>query len=83
MDLTWEPPGPVSARFMVCDDPVQIINGPVGSGKTVTALVKCTRLAALQTPSRVHKARNSQNVLVPVRQFRVCVVRDPNERLTS
>jgi hypothetical protein len=81
LNIAWEPPGPVSQAFMASEAPVQVLNGPVGSGKTTTALMKCTRLAALQWPSRIHQARNSRGGLVPVRQFRACVVRDTYRQL--
>jgi hypothetical protein len=43
VDLGWQPPGPVSARFMASRARVQIINGPVGSGKTTTCFNKAVR----------------------------------------
>ncbi len=81
LSIAWEPPGPVSQRFMQSRMPVQILNGPIGSGKTTTALMKGLRLASEQWPSRLHKARNQHGELVPVRQFRLCVVRDTYRQL--
>lgn len=49
--LDWKPPGRVAAAFMNSTADVQIINGPVGSGKTTAVQMKSTKLAALQRPS--------------------------------
>lgn len=81
LNLTWTPPGPVAARFMASSAPVQILNGPVGSGKTTAALMKAIKLATRQQPSRRTRARNSRGQLVPVRLFKVAVVRDTYRQL--
>ena len=52
MDINWSPPGPVSEAFMHSTAKVQIINGPVGGGKTTTAFIKAVRLACAQRVSR-------------------------------
>jgi hypothetical protein len=36
----WEPPGPVAQAFLECEDPVALLMGPVGSGKTITGLMR-------------------------------------------
>jgi hypothetical protein len=64
LDLTWRSPGPVSSRYMRETRPVNILNGPIGAGKTRTNFSKAIRLAALQVPSR-------QDGL---RKFKLCVV---------
>lgn len=48
---TWSPPGPVSKAFFESPAEVSIFVGPVGSGKTSTAVNKLLTLAALQRPS--------------------------------
>ena len=67
LNLTWRAPGLVAARFMAAVAPIQIINGPVGSGKTTTAMMKAVRLATRQQPS------SHDGV---TRKFKLCCVRD-------
>ena len=81
LSLAWTPPGPVSARFMAAEEPAILLNGPIGSGKTSTAFMKAMRLAAAQWPSKTRRARNANGVLVPVRQFKLCVIRDTYRNL--
>lgn len=81
LDLAWSPPGPVAARFMASTAMVQIINGPIGSGKTTAALMKAIVLARRQAPSRRHRAHNARGELVPVRRFKLAVVRDTYRQL--
>lgn len=81
LEFTWKPPGPVSAAFMASMARIQIICGPLGSGKTSTALLKGVRLAAAQAPSTRDRLRNSKGELMPVRKFKFCVVRDTYGRL--
>lgn len=71
INLNWRSPGPVSSAFMQCNLPVQIINGPIGGGKTTTCFVKVLKLAARQKPSTVDGYR----------KFKVCVVRDTYRQL--
>ena len=71
LNLFWKPPGPVAARFMASTKPVQILNGPIGSGKTTACCIKIVRLATRQKPSS----------LDGVRKFKVCVVRDTYRQL--
>lgn len=68
---SWNPPGPVAARFMASTKPIQAILGPVGSGKTSAALMKLVKLGRQQAPS----PRDG------VRRFRACVVRDTYRQL--
>lgn len=77
LDLAWEPPGPVSAAFMNCNTIVQILNGPVGSGKTTTTLMKGLTLAQAQAPSTRDRTRTGQGI----RKFRLTVVRDTYRQL--
>ena len=60
---------------------VQVICGPLGSGKTTAGLIKAVRLAEAQRPSSRDRARNSLGELVPLRKFKVCVVRDTYRQL--
>lgn len=79
--LEWRPPGPVAARFMASTAPVQILNGPIGSGKTTAALMKLIRLAARQAPSTRDFERGAGGALIPIRKFKACVVRDTYRQL--
>ena len=81
LNLAWEPPGPVAARFMAAMARVQILNGPIGSGKTTAALMKAVRIATRQTPSLRHRAHNDRGELVPVRRFKLATVRDTYRQL--
>lgn len=40
MTATWSPPGPVSVAFLENRDPISLIMGPVGGGKTTTGLMR-------------------------------------------
>ena len=71
LNLEWKPPGPVSAAFMRATKSVQILNGPIGSGKTTSCLMKAIRIASRQAPS----SRDG------VRKFKLCVVRDTYRQL--
>lgn len=81
LNLDWKAPGPIAARFMASTAMVQIINGPVGSGKTTAALMKSIRIAARQRPSLKHRLLNSNKELVPVRRFKLAVIRDTYRQL--
>lgn len=61
VNLQWQPPGPVSKAFMddVTSD-VMAIMGPVGSGKTSTAVMKLLRMAQMQKKSPVDGVRYSK-----------------------
>ncbi|HWK44909.1 MAG TPA: hypothetical protein VNT30_09320 [Stellaceae bacterium] len=71
LDLRWKPPGPVAARFMAATARLQVLNGPIGSGKTTTVLMKVIQIASRQAVSR-HTGR---------RRVKVCVVRDTYRQL--
>ncbi|MDR3418680.1 MAG: hypothetical protein P4L83_21110 [Nevskia sp.] len=81
LDLTWLSPGPVSSRFMGSMDPLQILNGPVGSGKTTTVMMKAIRLASGQAPAKRTTLPGPDGARLPVRRFRVAVVRDTYRQL--
>lgn len=81
LNLAWKPPGPVAARFWKSTSRLQILNGPIGSGKTTACLMKAIRIAARQQPSLKHRMRNSTGELVPVRRFKLAVVRDTYRQL--
>lgn len=71
ISLAYRPPGPVAARFMTSSADVQLLNGPIGSGKTTACLIKSVMLACRQRPS----SRDGK------RKFRVCAVRDTYRQL--
>jgi len=81
LDLIWKSPGPVSSRFMAATAPVQILNGPIGSGKTTTALMKAIRLASMQATSTRDTSPGPGGRRLPVRKFKLCVVRDTYRQL--
>lgn len=81
IDLTWNSPGPVASAFMASTARVQIIEGPLGSGKTTAALVKGVRLAAAQAPSTRDRLLDKNGRLAPVRKFKFTVVRDTYRQL--
>ena len=55
----------------------QIINGPIGSGKTTAAFMKALRLATKQQPSSRERGDGGR----PLRKFKLCVVRDTYRQL--
>jgi hypothetical protein len=78
----WAPPGPIAARFFNDRHEIAIINGPVGSAKTTTALVKLNRRAARQRPSlRTTEPGPGTSEPWPVRLHRTTVVRDTYRQL--
>ncbi len=48
----FRPPGPVAERFMKSDAFYKIIRGPVGSGKTGTAIALVFQYICEQRPER-------------------------------
>jgi len=76
LSLEWRAPGPVSAAYMRDRARVSLINGPVGSAKTTTTLMKLIRLAMEQPISRGYMGVGPGGRRMPTRRFRVCVVRD-------
>ncbi len=81
LELGWEAPGPVAAAFMASTARVQILNGPIGSGKTTAALLKSIRLGSRQMVSTRDSTPGAGGKRVPVRKFRLCVVRDTYRQL--
>lgn len=71
INLDWTPPGPVSERFMASTAFTQILNGPIGSGKTTTNFMKHVENATKQQ-------RSSRD---GVRKYKLCVVRDTYREL--
>lgn len=51
LDLSWKSPGPVSTAFMRSRNMIDILNGPIGSGKTRTNFTRAVRMASEQKPS--------------------------------
>lgn len=80
LNLNWRPPGPIAARFRNSKAKIQIINGPVGSGKTTACLMKAVRLACEQMISR-GKTINVGDGDRAVRKFKLAVVRDTYRQL--
>ncbi len=80
LDINWKSPGPVSDRFMASDAFVQIINGPVGGGKTTNCFMKAIRLATRQMPSKT-RTINLGDGNRKVRKFKLCIVRDTYRQL--
>lgn len=64
LNLNWKSPGPVCTSFMHCSNDVEMLNGPIGAGKTRTVFVKAIRRARQQQPSSVDG----------IRKFKLCVV---------
>jgi len=81
LDIGWKPPGPISARFMASQARTIILNGPLGSGKTTSVFMKAVKFAKQQQPSKRHKVRNRNGVMVPARQFKLCVIRETYRQL--
>lgn len=46
------PPGPISAAFLENRDPISVLWGPIGSGKTTTALMRGVAVSYLKPPER-------------------------------
>lgn len=80
LNLTWQAPGPVTAAFMASRANVQILNGPIGSGKTTACLMKAIRQAGAQAPSTTRTERFGGRAR-RVRRFKLCVVRDTYRQL--
>lgn len=80
-NLSWKPPGPVSSAFMDCWTPVVGINGPIGSAKTTTALVKGVRASSNQRPSSSDTRTVGRGDRRPVRKVKGTVVRDTYRNL--
>lgn len=81
INLTWLPPGPVAAKFMASTAQIEIINGPIGSGKTTAALMKCVFLGQAQAPAIGQTISRQGGGVGPVRRFKLCVVRDTYRQL--
>lgn len=81
LNLYRSAPGPVAERFMQSTAMVQILNGPIGSGKTTTCFNKALMLASQQAPAPRLRAHSSRKELVPVRQFKLSVIRDTYRQL--
>lgn len=52
-DLNFAPPGPVAAGFLADLSPFTAIMGPMGSSKTSTCIMKCSKIAAVSPVSRI------------------------------
>ena len=69
MALSWSPPGPVAARFMASIASVQIIAGPLGSGKSTACLMKLIALAL------------AQPTVDGIKRSRFCILRNTTAQL--
>lgn len=82
VNLEWSPPGPISARFMAHAGFDQIINGPVGSGKTTTCFMKAIYLGFAQAVSpRYRVLIKGEREPRPARMFKMTAVRDDYRQL--
>lgn len=85
-NLHWTSPGPVSQAFMdERERKVQILNGPYGSGKTTTNLLKHVKLARQQAPSPrkrvLVEVKPGVSELLPVRMYKLACIRDTYRQL--
>lgn len=64
MILNFNPPGPIGAAFMESMNPVNLIMGPIGSGKTSCLMMKTIKLAALQPRSKVDGVRYTKALFI-------------------
>ncbi len=62
IDLRYKPPGPVARKFMLSDDFVRGIRGPVGSGTSSLCIMELFRRWCAQEPNR--KVRRSRTAIV-------------------
>lgn len=69
MALRYSPPGPVACQFMASIANVQIITGPLGSGKSTCCLMKLLALAL------------AQPVVNGIRRARHCILRNTAAQL--
>lgn len=82
LDLSWTSPGPISTQFMASRADIQIINGPIGSGKTTTCFMKAIALATAQQPSTRARVRlRGETMSRPVRKFKLTLMRDDYRQL--
>lgn len=80
LELGYNAPGPVASRFLASRAPVQILNGPVGSGKTTANFIKHIINAQAQRPSTKVQIRIKGRSL-PLRKYKMTVVRDDYRQL--
>lgn len=80
LDINWASPGPVSTAFMNSTANIQIINGPIGGGKTTTAFMKGIQIGRQQMPSKT-RTINIGDGNRKVRKVKMCVVRDTYRQL--
>ena len=71
VSLRWKSPGPVSTAFMRATAEVEILNGPIGGGKTRTVFTKHLRRAARQQQSRIDG----------IRKYKLCTVHQTYRQL--
>jgi hypothetical protein len=71
MSINFKPPGEVAEAFMHDDAFVQIIVGPVGSGKSTAALFKLLQMAI------------EQPAINNVRRSRYCILRNTSAQITD
>lgn len=63
MDLTFKPPGPVAKSYMLDDNFVRMIIGPVGSAKSSTSIMEMVRRWLGQAPDTNNRRRSRWAVI--------------------
>src|SRR4029077_3314657 len=76
LNINWRSPGPVASRFMASGARIQILNGPVGSGKTTACFMKAVWLASQQAVSVCRTVDLGDGVARAVRKFKLATIRD-------
>jgi hypothetical protein len=74
-DVVWEVTDKVLGQFMLSSAPVQVIQGPIGSGKTVACCLKLWAIANAQKPSPVDRIRRTR--------FAICRTTYPELKSTT
>jgi hypothetical protein len=62
--LDYKPPGPIARDFMLCDEFVRGLRGPIGSGKTGTCIMEIFRRMLMQDKDPTDYRRKSRWAIV-------------------
>lgn len=81
LNLAWKSPGPVSSAFMASTAMQQILNGPVGSGKTTTVIIKALAVIATQQAISPRRRITVGGVQRPVRMVKMAAIRETYRQL--